>query len=275
MGLVGGASPALASAAGRYLAEAGATQGVVLNRLRREHGVVWGTKKLREVAARLAEAMRPLCRTLQADKVLAWLKQALDGKGNQRPVLSVGRDGITLGMQPGDTFEVATSATMTVYNRQGKRLGTVYLAQPPELGQQTMSDELTALITEVLSRWDGPTPRLCYVTDAGDNETAYYRQVSGRCRTHGPASGWNGSGWSITTTPACESPSWPRPCWSDSGRGKLGSADAETAVEAQRPVACARGRGAAEQARNRQESAARLQPGLRVSSAANHTHAVL
>ena len=177
LGLVGGASPALASAAGRYLAEAGATQGAVLNRLRREHGVVWGTKKLREVAAHLADAMQPFCRTFQAEKVLAWLKQAFDGKGNQRPVLSVGRDGITLGMQPGDSFEVATTATMTVYNRQGKRLGTVYLAQPPELGQQTMSDELTALITEVLSRWEGPTPRLCYVTDAGDNETAYYRQV--------------------------------------------------------------------------------------------------
>jgi hypothetical protein len=177
LGLVGGASPALASAAGRYLAEAGATQGAVLNRLRQEHGVVWGTKKLREVAAHLADAMQPFCRTFQAEKVLAWLKQAFDGKGNQRPVLSVGRDGITLGMQPGDSFEVATTATMTVYNRQGKRLGTVYLAQPPELGQPTMSDELTALITEVLSRWEGPTPRLCYVTDAGDNETAYYRQV--------------------------------------------------------------------------------------------------
>ena len=52
-----------------------------------------------------------------------------------------------------------------------------YLAQPPELGQQTMSDELTALIAEVLTRWEGPTPRLCYVTDAGDNETAYYRKA--------------------------------------------------------------------------------------------------
>jgi hypothetical protein len=145
LGLVGGASPALASAAGHYLAEAGATQGVVLDRLRKEHGVVWGTKKLREVAGRLADAMQPFCRTFQAEKVLAWLKQASDGKGNRQPVLSVGRDGITLGMQPGDSFEVATSATMTVYNRQGKRLGTVYLAQPPELGQQAMTDELTAL----------------------------------------------------------------------------------------------------------------------------------
>jgi len=177
LGLLGGASPALASAAGHYLAEAGATQGVVLGRLSREHGVVWGVKKLREVTARLADAMEPFCRTFQAEKVLAWLQQAFGGKGKQRPVLSVGRDGITLGMQPGDAFEVATSATLTVYNRQGKRLGTVYLAQPPELGQQRMSDALSALITEILSRWEEPTPRLCYVTDAGDNETAYYREV--------------------------------------------------------------------------------------------------
>lgn len=177
LGLVGGASPALASAVGRYLADAGATQEAVLSRLRREHGVSWGTKKLRQVTASLAEVMGPLGQQFQAAKVLAWLKQAFDAKGNRRPVLSVGRDGITLGMQPGSAFQVATSATMTVYDRQGKRLGTVYLAQPPELGQQTMSDELTALIGEVLSRWEGPTPRLCYVTDAGDNETAYYRQA--------------------------------------------------------------------------------------------------
>jgi len=182
LGLVGGASPALASAAGRYFAEAGTTQEAVLERLRREHGVVWGTKKLREVVARLAEVMEPFSRQFQAAKVLAWLEEAWKRKGNRRPVLCVGRDGISLGMQPDGSFEVATTATMTVYDRQGKRLGTVYLAQPPELGQQTMTRELTALLEEVLTRWQGPTPQLCYVTDAGDNETAYYRQVLRRMR---------------------------------------------------------------------------------------------
>lgn len=182
LGLVDGATPALASAAGRYLAEAGATQEGVLERLRREHRVFWGTKKLREVTTRLAEVMQPFCRPFQAARVLAWLKDASEAKGNRRPVLCAGRDGITLGMQPGDSFEVATSATVSVYDRQGKRLGTVYLAQPPELGQTTMSNELTALIMEILTRWDGPMPRLCYVTDAGDNETAYYRQVLRRLR---------------------------------------------------------------------------------------------
>lgn len=36
---------------------------------------------------------------------------------------------------------------------------------------------LTALIEGVLKAWDGPLPRLAYVTDAGITETAYYRRV--------------------------------------------------------------------------------------------------
>jgi len=40
-----------------------------------------------------------------------------------------------------------------------------------------MTERLTALIQELLRRWEGPLPRLTYVTDAGDNETRYYRQV--------------------------------------------------------------------------------------------------
>jgi len=77
---------------------------------------------------------------------------------------------------------VATTATLSVYDRQGKRLGTVYLAYAPELGQQTMTDELTALLEEVLRQWEGPLPRLAYVTDAGSNETQYYRKVLKRLR---------------------------------------------------------------------------------------------
>jgi hypothetical protein len=32
---------------------------------------------------------------------------------------------------------------------------------------------LTRLLTDVLARWEGPRPRLAYVTDAGGNETTY------------------------------------------------------------------------------------------------------
>jgi hypothetical protein len=114
--------------------------------------------------------------------VVQWLREAQQSKGKHRPVLAVGRDGITLQTQPYSFFEVATTGTLTVYDRNRQRLGTVYLAYAPELGQPTMTDELTALLEELLRQWEGPLPRLAYITDAGDNETAYYRQVLQRLR---------------------------------------------------------------------------------------------
>jgi hypothetical protein len=104
-------------------------------------------------------------------------------------VLSVGRDGITLGVrcQGGSVFEVATTGTVTVLDRRGRRLGTVYLAYTPEFGQKTMSTALTRLLEDVLKGWQGPLPRLCYVTDAGDNETTYYDKVLRRMKH--PSSG--------------------------------------------------------------------------------------
>src|SRR5205085_10883377 len=104
--------------------------------------------------------------------------------GRHRRVLSAGRAGITLGLRlKGCTlYEVATTGTLTVYDRRGRRLGTAYLAYTPEPGQGTMPAQLTRLLEEVLRRWQGPLPRLSYVSDAGDSETAYYRQVLRRLR---------------------------------------------------------------------------------------------
>jgi len=177
LGLVEGATPALAEAAARYVAETGATQRTVLERLRREHGVVWGVEKLRDLSHKIATSMSEFRRDFQTKKVLDLLEQAARSRGNRRIVLSVGRDGITLGNQPHGFFEVASTATVTVYDRRGRRLGTVFLAYAPELGQGTMTDELAALIRDVLAQWQGSMPRLCYVTDAGDHEVNFYRQV--------------------------------------------------------------------------------------------------
>jgi hypothetical protein len=40
-----------------------------------------------------------------------------------------------------------------------------------------MTDELTALVENILRSWHGTLPRLCYVTDAGESETKFYRTV--------------------------------------------------------------------------------------------------
>jgi hypothetical protein len=182
LGLAEGATPALASEAARMMAETGATQETVLAQLKERHGVTWGVKKLRAVTENLATAMERFRREYQAKQVVEWLRQAQGSPGRHRPVLAVGRDGITLQTQPHSFYEVATTATLTVYDRRGHRLGTVYLAYAPELGQQTMTDELTALVEEVLRQWDGPLPRLTYITDAGDSETQYYRRVLKKLR---------------------------------------------------------------------------------------------
>jgi len=87
-----------------------------------------------------------------------------------------------LSIKGGTIREVAATGTLSVYDRRGRRLGTVYLAYTPEPGQATMSTQMTQLVREVLRRWGGPLPRLSYVTDAGDNETAYYDDVLRRMR---------------------------------------------------------------------------------------------
>lgn len=177
LGMVHGATPALVEAVGRYMAQAGATQQSVLDRLRLQHGVCWGAQRLRDVTQELSLALEGLTQEGQVARLLELLKRAEKSGGSRRPVLSVGRDGVTLREYRYRFFEHATVGTVTVYDRAGQRLGTVYLAFSPELGQEQMTSRLTALIQEVLRRWEGPLPRLTYVTDAGDSETKYYRQV--------------------------------------------------------------------------------------------------
>jgi hypothetical protein len=179
LGIVAGATPALGERAAHYQAEAGATQRRTLERLREEHGVTWGVKKLREVTSRVDKTMTKQRHAVQVKKLLELLEQAHASKGRHKPVLSVGRDGISIGVpvKGGTIFEVASAATISVFDRRGKRLGTVYLAYMPESKQGTMNDQLTLLLTETLRSWQLPLPRLCYVTDAGDNETTYYETV--------------------------------------------------------------------------------------------------
>lgn len=179
LGLIHGATPALAERAAGLMGDTGMTQQTVLKRLKQDHGVGWGVKKLRQVTAFVSAEMAEQRQEVQVLKLLELLQKATDSRGRHKPVLSVGRDGITLGVrcQGGSVHEVATCGTVTVLDRRGRRLGTVYLAYVPEFGQKTMSQQLTQLVREVLKRWEGTLPHLCYVTDSGDNETTYYDKV--------------------------------------------------------------------------------------------------
>jgi hypothetical protein len=176
LGLAAGrATPALAERAAHAAVDA--TQGTVLTALRRDHDVAWSVATLRAVIAATWEGMAPQLHDAQVAEVLAWLGQADASRGSRKPVLAVGRDGVFVPIRGEASYREAATATLSVHDRAGERLGTVYLGRMPEPGQGTLSGQLTALITAVLAGWSGPTPRLAYVTDAGHHPTEYYERV--------------------------------------------------------------------------------------------------
>jgi len=177
LGICHGTTPALRDWIGCRMADTGASQSAVIDWLNNTLSVTMGVKRLRKVTNHVSEALGELREEHQVQAVLNLLATAQKSSGCRKPVLSAGRDGITLRQYANFVFEVATAATLTVYDRAGKRLGTIYLAWPPELGQATMDKMLTDLLKEVLRQWEGPLPRLAYVSDSGSNETAYYEKT--------------------------------------------------------------------------------------------------
>jgi hypothetical protein len=176
LGIVAGkATAALASRVGHWTAQY--TQETVLRLLKEEQHVRWSVATLRTVAADLSAGLAPLTHQAQVASVLALLQQAHDSKGVHRPVLTAGRDGIFVPIRKDTKYREAATATLAVLDRAGRRLGTVYLGHMPEAGQGTLSQQLTALLTDVLQGWQGPLPRLQYVTDGGHHPSEYFATV--------------------------------------------------------------------------------------------------
>ena len=104
------------------------------------------------------------------------LEKAFASRGRHRPVLAAGRDGVHVPIRQ-DGYHEGAAATLSVRDRRGKRLGTVYLGRMPEPGQGTLSAQLTNLLERTLARWHAlgrPAPRLAYLTDGGHHPKEYY-----------------------------------------------------------------------------------------------------
>jgi hypothetical protein len=102
----------------------------------------------------------------QVEQVVPWLDQARASKGRYQPRLSVGRDGIFVPRQHRVWQEGAT-ATVSVCDRRGQRLGTVSLGHMPAPGQGTLTTPFHALLQAILRQGDSPGLRLVYGTDDG------------------------------------------------------------------------------------------------------------
>ena len=152
LGLEAGlATPALTERVAQ--AAAVTTQNAVLATLKRDHGVCWSVGSLRKVIAGVAMGMEPHRHDTAVAQVLAWLEQADQSRGSRKPVLAIGRDGLMLPIRGEPCYREGATATVSVHDRRGLRLGTVYLGRMPESGQETLSGQMTALVEDVLRQW--------------------------------------------------------------------------------------------------------------------------
>ena len=175
LGLEAGlATPALAERVGYWATDH--TQNEVIELIQRDHSVLWSCPSLCKLLGSLRAGMAPHREGAQVEQVLRWLAQARTSRGRFRPTLSVGRDGIFVPLRGGVAQEGAT-ATVSVLDRRGKRVGTAYLGQMPESGQATLTDQLSNLLQAVLSQVDSQLLRLVYVSDEGHHPSPYYHQA--------------------------------------------------------------------------------------------------
>ena len=174
LGIENGFTPAAADITGKRFAASGSTQSTTREMIHERFGQKIGNEKLRRLTTRLATSLEPLRQDAQRDQLIEWIEQARQRGG--KTVLSVSRDGVSLGLAPWSIFEMAGVACVSVLS-DGKKLGTVYLARAPQENQETLSGQLTSLLRVTIQACAGDVPEVVYVTDAGKIETAYWKNV--------------------------------------------------------------------------------------------------
>jgi hypothetical protein len=139
--------------------------------------VKWSVKTLRKVTASLSTGMAEHREKMQVARLVEALHQAEQSTGPHQPTVSVGRDGVMVPMRGKQAYSEASTATVAVHDRQGKRLCTVYLGRMPEKEQVTLSGQLTSLLLLLMTTWTGALPRWQYLTDGGHQQGEYFRGV--------------------------------------------------------------------------------------------------
>ena len=174
LGIECGATPGAQDLVGRQLATAGSSQGRCIAVIDERTGAKIGPEKLRNLSSHLADIMEPQRETCQVKQLQQWIDEAR--KHCKNVTLAISRDGVSLGIAPFGNFEMASVATLSVYNNS-KRIGTIYLACAPEDNQESLSRNFTSLVKAIIRSRGSELSRIVYVSDAGKIETAYWKNV--------------------------------------------------------------------------------------------------
>lgn len=200
LGIVAGRmSPALAEVTGRLAADL--PQQAARDMLTERFSVTPSVEAYRRVVAELATQVRTVHDEEAIKQLIAWIEKARQSDGKHDVLLQVGRDGVFVQTRP--CWEEASCGTIAVYDRDRKRVGTIYLGQMPESDQPTMTRPLTEVTQGVLRGAGSKVLKLRYVTDAGSHPQAFYRKVL--CKMKHPLTGrrlkWT---WCVDFFHACE-----------------------------------------------------------------------
>ena len=94
-----------------------------------------GVEAYRRIVVDIAIELRTEQGQAAIDQLDAWIRQGRESPGDREVLLQVGRDGIFVQTRP--CWEEASCGTLAVFDRGGRRLGTVHLGEMPEPDQRS------------------------------------------------------------------------------------------------------------------------------------------
>jgi hypothetical protein len=200
LGVIGNRiSPALAESVGQIAAEM--PQQAALTQLREQFNVKLSVDAYRRIIDDLHTTIQPHHDAQAAAQLIEWIAQARKSKGKRKVLLQLGRDGVHVPLRP--NWRESACSTLSVFDRRGKRVGTVYLGEAPRKDQLFMTRRLNSMLNEIFKKLPGDVPVLRYVTDAGAIPQSYFKEVLSQM-TH-PCTGkplaWS---WGVDFYHACQ-----------------------------------------------------------------------
>ena len=192
-------SPALAHKLGRLAADL--PQQPAIEQLAEQFDVRLSVDTYRKVVESLSYQVRYLHDKVAIEQLTQWIAKAGKTEGKHEVLLLVGRDGVHVPMR--GCWKEAGCATLAVYDRNRKRLGTIYLGEMPQSKQTELTARLINVIQGTLQASSQMAIKLRYVTDAGSLPCSFYRKILSKMKH--PVTGkilkWS---WGVDFFHACE-----------------------------------------------------------------------
>ena len=184
---------------GRLAAEM--PQQAAIEQISERFGVPMSVEAYRRAIQEIDQVMQPHCDDQAVEQLVQWTIQAGQSEGNRGVLLQLGRDGVHVPLRPG--WKESGCATLSIFDRGGRRLGTIYLGEAPRKDQLFLTRRLDWILKEYFRRLSGEVPVLRYVTDAGALPQGYFKNTLAKMKH--PVSGdplaWS---WGVDFFHACE-----------------------------------------------------------------------